>query len=347
MPHLTLQPQPLPDPEPAPEPEPEVEPDGEPSPGAVSASSSIYWGAWIRSSAGEAPWTMTAASKFEQAAGKHVSLINWSSPFYLSDCNGYCTFQTSQFDAVRNHGSIPFFSWNPGPGGGNFTDAKIAAGSQDAYITAWAKAAKSWGHPFFLRFAWEMNGSWFPWGVGNNGTTAADYVAMWRHVHDVFASVGATNATWVWCPNVDPFGRRAPMGSVYPGPSYVDWTCLDGYNGNNPWLSFSGLFKSSYEKITGLLATHKPMIVGETASTESGGSKAQWITEALKAVPAEFPKVRGLQWFDKSEAGPGGHSDWPIESSTAATTAFAAGIQSPLYVDNHYGTIGTSPIPPP
>jgi hypothetical protein len=314
---------------------------------AALASNSIYWGAWIKNSAGEAPWSTTALSKFEQATGKHVSMVNWSSPFYLSNCNGYCTFQTSAFNTVRSHGSIPFFSWNPGPGTGNFTDAKIAAGFQDTYIRTWAKAAKSWGHPFFLRFAWEMNGSWFPWGVGNNGTTAADYVAMWRHVYDIFESVGATNVTWVWCPNIDPYNRRTPMGSVYPGAAYVDWTCLDGYNGANPWTSFSGLFKSSYDKITGMIATHKPMVIGETASTEAGGSKAQWITDMLQALPVNFPKIRGLLWFDKIESGPGGHSDWPIESSTAASTAFAAGIQSAYYAGSNFANISTSPIPWP
>lgn len=307
----------------------------------------LYWGAWIKNAVGEAPWSMTAASKFEGTAGKRVSVINWSSPFYLSACNGYCTFQTNEFNSVRSHGAIPFFSWNPGPGGGEFTDARIAAGSQDTYIQAWAKAAKSWGHPFFLRFAWEMNGSWFPWGVGNNGTTAADYVAMWRHVHDIFKSVGATNVTWVWCPNIDPYNRRTPMGSVYPGPTYVDWTCLDGYNGNNPWTSFSGLVRTSYEKITGKIATWKPMIIAETASTESGGSKAQWISDALNALPTEFPKIRGVLWFDKVESGPGGHTDWPIESSTTASQAFAAGIKASSYATNAYGGISTSPIPPP
>jgi hypothetical protein len=314
---------------------------------ATSGAKSLYWGAWIKNSAGEAPWSMTAASRFEEATGKGVSLINWSSPFYLSACNGYCTFQTAQFETVRNHGAIPFFSWNPGPGTGEFTDARIAAGSQDSYITNWAKAAKKWGHPFFLRFAWEMNAPWFPWGVGNNGTTAADFVAMWRHVHDIFQAVGATNVTWVWCPNVDPYNRRTPMGSVYPGREYVDWTCLDGYNGNNPWTSFKDLFKAGYEKIAEKIASWKPMIVGETAATEAGGSKAQWIADMLRVIPTEFPKIRGVLWFNKVEAGPGGHTDWPIESSATATAAFAAGIAGSEYAVNRFASIGTSPIPPP
>ena len=39
----------------------------------------------------------------------------------------------------------------------------------DSYIRGFATAAKSWGHPFFLRFNWEMNGNWFPWSEGVNG----------------------------------------------------------------------------------------------------------------------------------------------------------------------------------
>jgi hypothetical protein len=338
------------DPPSAPKPDPASQPvePVPPSPAAAPPSSGpLYWGAWIKGSAGEAPWSMTAATNFEQLLGKKLSLINWSSPFNLGACNGYCSFQTPQFQAVRDHGSIPFFSWNPGPGGGAYSDAQIAAGSQDAYIKAWAQAAKKWGHPFFLRFAWEMNGSWFPWGVGNNGTTAADYVAMWRHVHDVFASVGATNATWVWCPNIDPYGKRAPLASVYPGSAYVDWTCLDGYNGANPWTSFKGLFKSTYDQIVNTVAPGKPMVVGETASTESGGSKADWIGWMMKILPIEFPQIRGLLWFDKQEPGPGGRSDWPLESSAAASSAFASGLQSGSFSGNSFGGISASPIQAP
>jgi hypothetical protein len=335
--------EPQPEPKSPPDPEPEPPPPPDPAPPAHS----IYWGAWIKNSSGEAPWSTAATSRFEQTAGKPVSVINWSSPFELSDCGGYCKFQTSEFETVRNHGAIPFFSWNPGPGGGEFTDARIAAGSQDAYITAWAKAAKQWEHPFFLRFAWEMNGSWFPWGAGHEGTTAADYVAMWRHVHDIFNAVGVPGATWVWCPNIDPYHNRTPFASVYPGDAYVDWTCLDGYNGANPWTSFAGLFRSSYEAITDSIAPTKPMIVGETATTESGGSKAEWIGDLLEGLPIEFPRVRGLLWFDKVEAGPGGQSDWPIESSRGSSSAFAAGIKDSAYLGNDFSGLPTAPIPLP
>ena len=108
-------------------------------------------------------------------------------------------------------------------------------GHHDAYIREFAEAAKAWGHPFFLRFNWEMNGNWFPWSEGVNGNQPGEYVAAWRHVHDIFTQVGATNATWVWCPNVDPASKLHDLASLYPGDAYVDWTGLDGYNwGTNP-----------------------------------------------------------------------------------------------------------------
>src|SRR5690349_24021953 len=45
-------------------------------------------------------------------------------------------------------------------------------------------------------FDWQMNGDWqFPWSAQLNGNTPADYIAAWRHVHDLFAQAGATNVT--------------------------------------------------------------------------------------------------------------------------------------------------------
>jgi hypothetical protein len=279
----------------------------------------------------------------QSEVGKGMSLVNFSSPFYSSSyCAGYCKLDTTAFNNVRSYGAIPFFSWGPGPGGTGFTDAAVAAGSQDSYVTSWAQAAKNWGHPILLRFAWEMNGSWFPWGVGNNGTTAADYVAMWRHVHSIFSSVGATNVAWVWCPNIDEYNQLAPMANLYPGDSYVDWTCLDGYNGNNPWQSFGTLFQSSYNTIVGIAPT-KSMIIGETGSTESGGSKASWISNMLSTLPTAFPKVRGFLWFDKVESGPGGYTDWPFDTTSSSLAAFRSSIASNVYASNTFGNLNALP----
>ena len=288
------------------------------------------------------------------AGGKPLSLLGWGQYWYSANwCRsggGYCTFPSYEMTTVRNHGVISVFDWADRTSNGSEinTDAQIAAGAQDRYLTQWAEAAKAWGHPFFLRFDWEMNGNWFPWSPGLNGNTARDYVAMWRHVHDIFTNVGATNVSWVWCPNVDPNNIMTRLSSLYPGNAYVDWTCVDAYNGDIPyWRSFSTLFTNTYNAITGTIAPTKPMIIAEVASTESGGSKSRWIADMLNELPRSFPRVRGFLWFDMSMSGPGGHTDWPVESSSTAKAAFTHGVSSSLYVPNCYARLNTSPIPPP
>jgi beta-mannanase len=257
-------------------------------------------------------------------------------------------------ELIRNHGSIPFFSWASQSIPSNVNEpnyqlSDVLAGTYDSYIRSFATAAKNWGHPFFLRFNWEMNGNWFPWGANANGNQASESVAVWRHVHDIFTSVGATNASWVWCPNVDPSHHYPSLASFYPGDAYVDWTCLDGYNwGTNPakpdrWRTFEQIYNTSYHEIVDTIAPSKPMIIGEVGSTEYGGSKAAWITDMLGKIPTSYPKIRGLLWFEKFDS----YMDWPIETSTSATSAFAAGIQNSAYATNTYGNLGFGPIQPP
>jgi hypothetical protein len=322
-----------------------------PPPPPPPPTKQIYWGAWIGSqfTGTEAPWDMNAVTDFEKLTGKPVSLINFSSPWMncsSSPCKAY-NFDTTAFNNVRNHGSIPFFSWGSDSlpvslNQPNLALSTIIAGNWDSYIKTWATAAKTWGHPFFLRFNWEMNGNWFPWAAGVNGNTASQYVQAWRHVHDIFTSVGATNVTWVWCPNVDPNNSYTPLSSLYPGDAYVDWTCLDGYNWDTPWASFDQLYSSTYNQLVNSIAPSKPVVIGEQSSTEKGGSKASWITSMLTGIPQKYPQVGAVLWFEKYDSG----MDWPIETSTSATAAFAAGIASSSYASNQFGSLGGGAIQP-
>ncbi len=313
----------------------------------LTAPGPVYWGALIQNSHEQAPWNMKLVSDFTNLTGKQLSIISWGSSFYSSPyCKGYCGFQTPQFDAVRAYGAIPLFSWAPGWAAN--VDARIAGGADDSYLRQWAESAKAWGHPFFLRFAWEMNGNWFPWGVLAEHNSPASYVAMWRHVHDIFTSVGATNVTWVWCPNINAPGvTYSRLADLYPGDKYVDWTCLDGYNGDTPWTSFSDLYRQTYQSITQDIAPGKPMLLGEVSSTETGGSKANWITDMFQSLPTVFPMVRALIWWESSSPGPGNRTDWPIESSPGAETAFTAGIDAKPFTSNTFSHLDKSPIPPP
>jgi hypothetical protein len=318
----------------------------------------LYWGATIgpQITGSQAPWDMNAVSRFEEISHKPASIIQFFQPF--AECAGsscsFFSFPTTPLENIRQHGSIPVLSWSSQsiPSSleePDFQLSDVIEGRYDAYISDFASQAAAWGHPFFIRFNWEMNGNWFPWSEGVNGNGPGQYVAAWRHVHDLFVAAGASNVSWVWCPFVDPGSSLQGLASLYPGDAYVDWTGLDGYNwGTNPssargWKSFDQLFSRSYGEIAEGIAPSKPMMIGEVGSSEQGGSKAAWIQNALATVPAEYPKIRALLWFDKYDDG----MDWPLETSTAASAAFAEGIQDPMYVGNSYAEVPGSPIQPP
>jgi mannan endo-1,4-beta-mannosidase len=317
----------------------------------------LYWGATIGShlTGTQAPWDMNAVSKFEQEAGKSASAVQFFQPF--ANCNPGCSFYrfpTSPMNSIRSHGSIPVLSWSSQsiPSSLNEPDFQLSdviSGRYDAFIREFAEEARSWGHPFFLRFNWEMNGNWFPWAEGVNGNQPGEFVTAWRHVHDIFASVGASNVTWVWCPFVEAGEPAGRLSSMYPGDAYVDWTGLDGYNwGTNPaaphgWQTFDQLFEGSYEAISASVAPSKPMMVAEVGSSEQGGDKGAWIRETLANVPVYYPQVRALLWFDKYDD----NMDWPIETSTSATSAFAEGVGQSVFVGASYAQLSGGPIQPP
>ena len=324
-----------------------------PAPAELAVTpTSLYWGAWIGNqlTGTEAPWDMSAVSRFEQQTGKPVSLIHFASPF--SNCSGgscsFYSFPTTPMNSIREHGAIPFFSWSSQSTPSSLSEPEyqlsdVIEGRYDSYIRKFAEEAKAWGHPFYLRFDWEMNGNWFPWAEGVNGNNPGEYVAAWRHVHDIFSEVGATNATWTWCPNVDPNHEFTDVGEYYPGNEYVDWTCLDGYNwGGSRWKSFGETFSSTYHRIVDQVAPGKPMVIGEVGSAENGGSKSAWISEMLRELPTKYQGIRGVIWFDKLEEG-----DWPIESSSSAQSAFASGISSASYMPNSYANLSSGTVPVP
>jgi hypothetical protein len=335
---------------------------GTAAPPPPQTSARIYWGALVK---GQAPTAAALQSsgvfgRFETQSNKNMAILHWGQPWKMS--GAYQPFQAAYFSNVRGHGSIPFIDWGAWALGGgtvqtDFQLADISAGVHDTYIRQWAAAAKAWGHPFFLRFNWEMNGNWqFPWSEQLNGNLPGDYVRAWRHVHDLFAEAGANNATWVWCPNVSG-GTTRPLASVYPGDNYVDWTCLDGYNKYQTWLGMHSVFTGSginwlYDSYAEILnvAPNKPIMIGETGSLEAGdggAKKAAWLTDAFaNQLPKNMPRIKAVvlfDWDDNSSA----LASLPIESSTQSIQAFKSAIASPYYAANEFANLNTSPIPGP
>ena len=309
-----------------------------------SPGSSIYWGAYLDGtdtynalyggSWGDAPWDATTWDRFESNAGKKVSIVHWGvGPPWAQDFN----YWIPTFELVRSRGDLSLVSMNSG----SVPLRDIASGLYDSSLATWAQQAKAYGHPFFLRWDWEMNGSWFLWGTtSTNQNTPADYVAAWRHMHDIFQQAGATNVTWVWCVNAE-FTGSVPLEQLYPGEGYVDWTAIDGYNQSSStwWQSFATIFSATYSHLL-QLAPSKPIMVAETSSREVGGSKANWITDALSTqLPTTFPQIKALVWENWwiSSGDP-----WEIESSSSSQTAFKTAISSGYYAPG--GSYGNLPL---
>jgi hypothetical protein len=310
----------------------------------------IYWGAYIEGVQtyrylygggwNNVPWDTATWDRFEANAGKRVSIVHYGQPPPWEQ-----PFDVHPASLVTGRGAIPLLSVSSREA----SLADVANGRYDSSIAAWARAAGAWRKPFFLRWNHEMNGSWFPWGSQARQDPAV-FVASWRHVHDLVEAAGATNVTWVWCPNLE-FGSSTPYEQLYPGDSYVDWACLDGYNQDSRSVSFASLYRHSYNHLLRLAPT-KPIMIGEISSEEyRPGDKARWITDALAVqIPRLFPRIKAVVWFNWRIYQDRRWWNWPIESSAEARAAFAASVNSPSYVSRR--ALPTIPLrskvhPPP
>lgn len=304
-------------------------------------ASQVYFGVHVPGQ----PSSLTQLEAFEHDVNKPVSIVMWYQGWGVSDSSR--NFQPGWMDNVRNHGAIPMVTWEPwnytrGINQPDYSLQNIISGRFDAYITQWALASKAWGHAYFLRFAEEMNGNWFSWSEQVNGNKPGQYILAWQHVHDIFTSVGATNVTWVWSPNVE-YGGSTRLSELYPGSAYVDWIGMDGYNwstvGGHRWQSFSQVFQQTYLDILSM-SLNKPLMVAETASAEVGGNKAAWITDALTVqIPQFFPAIKAVIWFDENK-----ETNWRIESSPASQSAFTKAIASNIYASNLFSNQNSSTI---
>ena len=268
---------------------------------------------------------------FGRQVGREPVIVNsykdWSS----------LPFDRSELDSIWRRGAIPMITWEPWTSGGRgFPLRAIAAGRFDRYLRRAAGSVALWGKPLFVRFAQEMNGNWFPWGRGVDGNTARDFRKAWKHVVELFRQQGATNVIWVWSPNEDSAGKFQ-FGPHYPGDEWVDWVAVDGFNfgGSEGWPSFTRVFGGTYDRLVTITA--RPVMIAETASSESGGEKAAWIASALGREAPRFSHVRALVWFDAASS----RGDFRVNSSAASLRAFRRAVASPAYSATRRTLLGT------
>ena len=236
----------------------------------------------------------------------------------------------STVELITSRGATPIVTWEPWVAGmgsvqDSYQNADVSAGSFDSYITSWATAIAQWGKPLMIRYGHEMNGSWYPWSDGVNGNSSGSYVAAYRHVHDLFTVAGANNVSWIWNPNTI-YPGSTPLATAYPGSAYVDYVGADGYNWgtssvNTTWRSPTTIFGATLTQLRSV-APSKPIMIGEVASTELGGSKAKWNRQLLSYLNSQ-PDIVGFTWFNIDK-----EADWRIDSSATSASAFASALST-------------------
>jgi hypothetical protein len=249
-------------------------------------------------------------------------------------------FPKAKITDIWRRQMLPLITWEPRqtvqqhapseeqPGVDGLTLKSIIDGEHDAYLQKYAEDVAALGLPVAIRLGHEMNGPWYPWSEQSNGNHKGEFVQMWRHVHDIFTAAGATNAIWVWSPSrVDPY-PDIDLKQLYPGDEYVDWLGMTGYfRYVDQTPSFDRTFGKTLVALDGV--AQKPILLSEVGATESGGNrekKVSWIKQFFEGIKAN-PQIIGFAWFDQSVEG----NDWRIESSSAASSAFADGVADPLF----------------
>ncbi|MCK4267445.1 MAG: endoglucanase, partial [Actinomycetia bacterium] len=249
-----------------------------------------------------------AISNHEAQVGRHQDIIM----YYEAWGSGGGNIDAERVQWIIDNGSIPMITWEPWKWGGPVTDQpdyslkKISSGAHDAYLRSYARDIKEINGNVYLRPMHEMNGDWYPWCGTVNGNSPADFIPAWQHIVNIFRQEGADNVRWVWTPNNGglPDWGTSSFSTYYPGDNYVDFAGIDGYNfgameGWSQWELFPDVFKAAYKAIAKI--TDKPIIIGETASTEAGGNKADWITNAFNEMIANYPRISAIVWFNEDK----------------------------------------------
>ena len=196
-------------------------------------------------------------------------------------------FQAGFAATAANEGAVPLVQMNP-------TDVSIAAigaGQYDSYLSAYAKAVRTYRHPVILSFGHEMNGHWYSWAYTH--TSPAVFVAAWRHIVTLFRSLGAQNVTWLWTINTIHKKTGVPSpGPWWPGKSYVNWVGVDGYY-TSPSSVFASVFGPTIVYLRTL--THDPILITETSAAPTAIQPAK-IADLFAGI--HLYGLLGFVWFD-------------------------------------------------
>jgi hypothetical protein len=315
-------------------------------------ASGAYHGAFPDSGLGEDQVSIPNIKKFTEEAGKGITWAYFSNHWL----QGQIRFPAENVQACKKAGVIPYIRiqpWSemnqnrPDP---VFTMQRIIDGRFDDQIRAWAQGAKAAEVPIMIEFGPEVNGDWFPWNGKFNGAGKKDgygdknwpdgperFRDAYRHLIDIFRSVGANNITWIL--HVDsqftPHDEWNQVKYYYPGDDYIDWIGISVFGAQLPehdWLMFSPLL-SDFTKQLNAATTKKPWMISEFAVIErKPNAKAEWIREALSSISSgKFPKVKGISYWHSPGWLSNKRANFMIDSSQSALDAYRGEITKPFW----------------
>jgi mannan endo-1,4-beta-mannosidase len=202
----------------------------------------------------------------------------------------------------------------PQPG---YRNIDVAQGTQDRYITAFARSLARYPGTVYLRYAHEMNGYWYPWSEDPKA-----YRWAWRRVVRLFRFAGARNVRFVWAVNANLYEpeqvwRRA-LRRYWPGSRYVDLvgsTMIDfGGTKDYPVRAFA-------PRLRELRRTYrKPIVLAETNTDFRG--RVLWLSQ-LREMLRGMPWIHAVMWSQLPSRGTvqqrgTGNVDWDIRHDPAA-----------------------------
>ncbi len=242
------------------------------------------------------PNSYAGVTSFTRGTGVRPDVLSyysgWMEPFWRS-------FAVT----VEKHGAVTLVQMDPT----GVNVAAIASGRYDGYLTAYARAVRAFDGQVILSFGHEMNGYWYSWAYRH--TSAATFVAAWRHIVAVFRAAGARNVTWMWTVNTVKPGRIGGIpnpAAWWPGKSFVTWVGIDGYY-QVASEQFSSVFGPTIVAVRQF--TRDPILISETGASQAVGQPAK--------IAGLFTGVRaygllGFLWFDVVA-----NSDYRIDSPTS------------------------------
>jgi len=311
----------------------------------------IYLGAYLDGGDAEDKVSREAIDAYDKRVGKSQAIIAFSS-FW-----GRQSFPRKQVDLVSGYGAIPLIYWSPWDepymqerGPDRFSLLRIVGGKWDDYIDRWAEEAKAYGKPLLVSWGLEMNGTWFPWSgyfygaekktKNGSGYVAAElYKTCYRYVVGRVRARGVENIEWIFHVNdySSPWEDWNLIQEYYPGGDVVDWLGMSVYGKQfrgTKWVSFRDCIDYAYDDLS-KLDTKKPILLAEIGVGEfpESGSKADWVRDALRDLPRDFPRIKGaVFWNERWENEDGSYSNLRMWSSPESMKAFHEGTKDSFWL---------------